>query len=266
MKNFVCLATMMRRTAAVLSDSRTYRAAAMTAVVVMSTSPSYALNPSLAPGQNFNLSNFELQLPFAASGSSSPETITQPQLQTYQDPGHKYFFTESGDGAMVMKEYGAPPNCVTTANSEHCRTELHELGSWSPTASTNRMNATLTVTEIDNGSVVVGQIHILDSISTKPAMELYYESNGDLKVGVESDTSEGASQGTPTTVGHVPVGTQFTYEIDYENGQLSVSINGSKTNLSQKNLNNPSSYFKAGCYNQGTGTADVHFLALTITH
>lgn len=273
MKSLATYGMLARRAGRELTNTRNLRAAAAVGIIVMSTMPGYALDPSKAPGQNFNLSPFTLQLPFADSGSSSPKQVSGSALTTYQDPQHKYFFTESGDGAMVMKVYGAPPNCVTTTNSTHCRTELRENASWSPTAATNRMKATLVVTQIDNGSVVIGQIHIDDSISTKPAMEMYYESNGDIKVGVEQNRDGSGGQGTLTTVGHVAVGTQFAYEIEWYSGGLKVAIapdlnsfSGHFTTLSQKNLNNPSSYFKAGCYNQGTGTADVHFLTLTIEH
>lgn len=273
MQSLATVSMLARRTGRVLTNTQHLRAAAVAAVVTFASMPSYALNPSLAPGQNFNLTPFTLQLPFADSGSSSPKQVTGSALTTYQDSGHKYFFTESGDGAMVMKVYGAPPDCVTTTNSTHCRTELREKASWSPTAATNRMKATVVVAQIDNGSVVIGQIHIDDSISTKPAMEMYYMSNGDIKVGVEQNRDGSGGQGTLTTVGHVAVGTQFAYEIEWYSGGLKVAIapdlnsfSGHFTTLSQKNLNNPSSYFKAGCYNQGTGTASVHFLTLTIEH
>lgn len=271
MLNFTELGMLARRAGEELRRPVHYRAAAVVGLMSMMSMPSYALDPSKAPGQNFDLSNMTLQLPFADPGSTSPKQVSGSALTTYQN--YSYFFTESGDGAMVMKETGAPPNCVTTQNSQHCRTELRENGSWSPAASTNRMLAALKVTEIDNGSVVIGQIHILDSISTKPAMEMYYDSNGDIKVGVESDTSESATQGTPQLVGHVAVGTAFAYEIEWYQGQLKVaigtdlnSLSGHFTTLSTRNLGTPQSYFKAGCYNQGTGTADVHFTSLTIQH
>lgn len=256
----------------VLSDVKHYRAATAVAVVLLSTTPSFGLNPSLPPGENFDLSNFTLQLPTGSTGD--PTEISQPALKTYQDSGRKYFFTESGDGAMVMKVYGSPSSsgCVTTPNSTHCRTELRENGSWSPTAATNRLQATVVVTEIDNSSVVIGQIHMDDSVSTKPVVELYYESNGDIKAGVEMNR-DGSGGEVMTTVGHEPIGTQFAYEIEFYGGQLKVAVgsslstlSGHFTTLSQNNLNNPSSYFKAGCYDQGTGVADVHFLTLSIQH
>lgn len=273
MQSLANLRMLACRTGRELTNIQHLRAAAVAAVVVFSSLPSYALDPSKAPGQNFDLSPWTLQLPFADSGSSSPKQVTGSALTTYQDSGRHYFYTDSGDGSMVMREVGAPPNCVTTTNSQHCRTELREKSSWSPTAATNRMKATLRVSQIDNGSVVIGQIHIDDSISSKPAMEMYYHSNGDITVGVEQNRDGSGGQGTPTTVGHVAVGTKFAYEIEWYSGGLKVAIgtdldhlSGHFTTLSQKNLNNPSSYFKAGCYNQGTGTAVVKFYTLTLEH
>ena len=64
--------------------------------------PAIALNPSCAPGGNFNLSPWELQLPIGSTGD--PDTESPSQLEGcsgYQDPQHLYFFTESGDGALV---------------------------------------------------------------------------------------------------------------------------------------------------------------------
>jgi hypothetical protein len=168
-----------------------------------------------------------------------------------------------------MKVCGSPDSCgcVTTTNSKHCRTELREINSWSPTAGTNRLAVSLAVEQPDNGSrgTVIGQIHIDDSISSKPVMELYYNSNGDLSVGVEQ-TRDGGNE-VFTNVGNVSVGTAFTYEIRYESGALSVIINGGKVQtLSTYSLNNPSSYFKAGNYNQGSSASDIHFYSIKVTH
>ncbi|KAK1245591.1 hypothetical protein MKX08_005220 [Trichoderma sp. CBMAI-0020] len=233
---------------------------------------SAALNPSCAPGGNFDLSKWSLQLPIGSTGS--PTTISASQLSGcggYQDPGHKYFFTESGDGALVMKVPGAPSNtgCVTTPNSKHCRTELRESNpsSWDPNASNNKLTVTLAVEQPDNSGygTVVGQIHIADNVSTKPVCELYYNTNGDLTMGVEQTRSGGNE--VMTKVGNVPVGQQFTYTISYSSNVLSVSINGgaAKT-LSTYSLGAPSSYFKVGNYNQGSSASDVHFFSINVSH
>ena len=238
-------------------------------VLVITPLALYALNPSYAPGGNFDMEYWNLQLPVGSSGS--PTIIPSSQLQGqngYQDPGHHYFFTESGDGAMVMKVPGDPADsgCVTTPNSTHCRTELAETSSWSPNNATNRMKATLAVTVPDNSQygTVVGQIHMDGSVSTKPVCELYYSQSGDLHMGVEQTRAGGDE--IFTYLGNVPVGTQFSYEIEYYDNQLKVAINGNFKTLSTYSLDAPLSYFKAGNYNQGSNASDVHFYALTIQH
>ena len=231
-----------------------------------------SLNPSCAPGGNFDLSVWSLQLPIGSTGS--PTTISASALEGcsgYQDAGHEYFFTESGDGALVMKVPGSPSSsgCVTTTNSLHCRTELRESNpsSWSPSDATNRLQATLAVTQADDSGygTVVGQIHIDDSVSSKPVCELYYNSNGDITIGVEQTRSGGDS--VYTKVGNVAVGTTFSYEIRYESGSLGVAINGGDLQtLDTYSLDSPPSYFKAGNYNQGDTPSDVHFFAITVSH
>jgi hypothetical protein len=229
--------------------------------------PAAALNPSCAPGGNFDLSNWKLQLPIGTQGD--PTTISSSSLKGcsgYKNP--LYFFTESGDGALVMKVPGSPASsgCVTTKNSEHCRTELGETSSWDPNSSTNKLSVILSVPKPDNSKygTCIGQIHIEDSISTKPVAELYYSTEGVLTMGVEK-TRSGGNQ-VPITVGNVPVDTKFSYTISYENNVLSVSINGKSTTLSTYNLDAPKSFFKAGNYNQGSDASDVHFFSISIEH
>ncbi|KAL1983782.1 hypothetical protein VTN96DRAFT_9868 [Rasamsonia emersonii] len=234
-----------------------------------------ALNPSCAPGGNFDLSYWELQLPIGSSGH--PTTISSSQLQGcngYQNPS--YFYTDSNDGSLVMKVPGDPAStgCVTTPNSQHCRTELREMdpssgaaASWDPNAATNRLSATLTVVQADNSKygTVIGQVHIDDSVSSKPVCELYYSQNGDLTMGVEQTRSGGNE--VMTKVGNVPLNTQFSYEIRYESNVLSVSINGgAQQTLSTYQLDAPKSYFKAGNYNQGSSQSEVHFYEISVQH
>lgn len=238
------------------------------ATIALGAVSSTALNPKCAPGGNFDLSPWRLQLPTGSTGK--PTTIFSSQLagcDGYED--YSTFFTESGDGALVMKVCGSPSSCgcVTTPNSKHCRTELRENNSWSPNASTNRLRATLSVPQPDDSQygTVIGQIHIDDSISSKPVCELYYSTAGDLHMGVEQTRSGGNE--VFTKVGNVGIGKQFSYEIRYESGKLSVGINGgSQQGLSTYSLDAPESYFKAGNYNQGSDASDVHYLAIEVEH
>jgi hypothetical protein len=214
------------------------------------------LDPSQPPGCNFDLSIFDLQLPIGSTGN--PTTISNPQLATFTDP---YFFT-GPDGAMDFDDPGV--NCVTTANSTHCRSELRELNSWSPTG-TNTLSATLKVTN-PAGAPVIGQIHLAPSISVRPIMELYYnyKGTGRLVAGVEQCTG-GGCQNT-TDLGADPVG-QFSYVISYSNGgQLSVSINGGAPVSLSSPILGDAGYFKAGDYGQIAADAAVSFYSLKIVH
>ncbi|KAF2396892.1 polysaccharide lyase family 7 protein [Trichodelitschia bisporula] len=227
-------------------------------------------NPSCAPGGNINLSPWTLQLPIGSPGS--PQQIPGSQLagcSGYQDPGHKYFYTNPSSGALVTKVPGSPASsgCVTTPNSQHCRTELREARSWDPKAGTNKLTATLTVVKADNSGhgTVVGQIHIDDSVSSKPVCELFVNSAGVVAMGVEQTRAGGNM--IVTTVGSVDLGGSWSYAISYANGVLTVSVNGGATKtLSTYSLDSPKSYFKAGNYNQGSSASEVHFTSINISH
>jgi hypothetical protein len=253
-----------------------YRAVFTLILGLLAPFAAWALDPTYAPGGHFDLKYWDLQLPVGSGGK--PAIIPSSQLQGrngYQDPGHHYFFTESGDGAMVMKVPGSPSSsgCVTTSHSPHCRSELREVDpsngrpiSWNPQTGTNRLTATVAVPQPDDGKhgTVIGQIHIDESVSVKPLCLLYYDKNGDIVVGVEQTRS--GNDEVFTKLGNVPVGQQFSYEIDYDSNQLRVGINGHFKTLSTFSLDAPLSYFKAGNYNQGNSPSEVHFFALAIQH
>jgi hypothetical protein len=231
-----------------------------------------ALNPTCAPGGNFDLSVWNLQLPTGAP--SKPDTIPGSELSGcsgYQDKNKSVFFTDPKDGSVIMNVPGSPSSsgCVTTKNSLHCRTELREIkpNSWDPKAATNRLNATLQVVKADDSSrgTVIGQIHIDDTISSKPVCELYCNKAGVITMGVEKTRAGGSS--VFTEVGNVPVGTKFDYTITYEKNVLGVSINGGELKtLSTNDLDAPKSYFKVGNYNQGDSPSEVKFFEIGTTH
>ena len=138
----------------------------------------FALNPSCAPGGNFPaLTQFTLELPTGTT--NNPDTESPSALagcSGYQDPKHQYFFTESGDGAMVMKVPGSPAKsgCVTYAESLHCRTELGENANWSPNAATNKMTVSLAVLAASDKSTCIGQVFMTKEAAPalKPVCEL----------------------------------------------------------------------------------------------
>ncbi|SEO91522.1 polysaccharide lyase family 7 protein [Actinacidiphila rubida] len=229
-----------------------------------------AASPGVAPGGNFNLSVWELQEPVGSPGS--PTTIPSSELQGANGFQDSYFYTDSRDGAMT---FWAPEKGVTTPNSNYARSELREMNSNGSAADwalggTHTLKATLRVVSVTS-NVCVGQIHLgTGGSSTKPLIELYVHSNGDIVAGVENSPSGGQ---TPHPVGHVSVGKTWSYTIGVTGGDtINLTVNGSTTHYAIPSSFDPyKMYFKAGSYNQSssdstTNGARVAFYGLTVAH
>ncbi|KAH6644066.1 alginate lyase 2 [Boeremia exigua] len=225
-----------------------------------------ANDPSCAPGGNFDLKSFNLQLPTGSAGKV--DQITGSKLSGCDGwSSSKYFYT-SPSGALVMK-VPSRSECVTTPNSKHCRTELREASprSWDPKKNVNLLKAKLSVPKPDNSKygTVVGQVKVDDSISKKPVAELFYNRSGTLTIGVSQIPD--VSSLKMTEVGRVDVGKTFQYELRYEGGKLSLQIDGGeKKIMSIGKLSSPKSYFKVGNYNQGSEPSEVVFYDIKVTH
>lgn len=230
-----------------------------------------ALNPNVAPGGNFDLSRWELQLPTGSPGS--PTTIPSSRLVGPNGFQDSYFYTNKTDGSMSFWD---PENGVTTPNSHYARSELREMNTngsaaaWS-VPGTHMLSATVKSTQIPS-HVCVGQIHLgQNSGSTKPLLELFYYSNGDVQMGIEQTPAGGNEK--LYKVGNVPLGTQFTYVIALTGGNtIGLTLNGKKTTWPlASSFKSYTMYFKAGDYDQSTGSsstvgAKVQFYALSIQH
>ncbi|XWW96132.1 hypothetical protein V2A60_004102 [Cordyceps javanica] len=226
-----------------------------------------ALNPSCAPGGNFDLSHWSLQEPVGSGSSSSPRQIPSSRLQGCSGYQDEWFFTAADDGGAMAMKVPTRSQCVTTPNSQHCRSELREQNpaTWDPRAATNRLFAEVRAVRND-GEVCVGQIHIDDAVSHKPVAELYLDHAGNLNLGVQQCRTCSQKR-TPVTRLPGGGGARFTYEIRYEKGKLAVAINGGALKeFTTYDLDSPRSYFKAGNYNQGTGPTEVHFYQLKVSH
>ncbi|HWC81908.1 MAG TPA: polysaccharide lyase family 7 protein [Pseudonocardiaceae bacterium] len=230
-----------------------------------------ALSTGVAPGGNFDLSRWELQLPTGSAGS--PTTISPTKLEGANGFQDSYFHTDSDDGSMTFWD---PENGVTTPNSKYSRSELREMNADGSAASwsipgTHTLSATLKSTEIPD-HVCVGQIHLAEnSGSTKPLLELFYYSNGDIKMGIEQ-TPAGGNE-VLHDVGTVAPGAQWSYVIQLSGGNtISLTLNGAKHTWALPSaFNGYPMYFKAGDYDQSTGGsssvgAEVQFYALSIKH
>lgn len=227
-------------------------------------------NPGVAPGGNFDLSTWELQEPVGSPGS--PTTISSSRLQGSSGFQDSYFYTDTRDGAMT---FWAPEKGVTTPNSSYARSELREMNKsgsaadWS-LSGTHKLSATLRVVSVTD-HVCVGQVHLgSGGSSTKPLLELYYHSNGDIVLGTENSPSGGQ---TTHPVGNVPIGKTWTYAIGISGGNtINLTVNGTTTHYSiPSSFNQYKMYFKAGSYNQSsssstTNGARVGFYGLTVSH
>jgi hypothetical protein len=256
---------------------RTLLAAALSTVVVgglgllgVTNANAAALNPAVAPGGNFNLSVWSLQLPIGSPGS--PETISPARLKGangYTNPS--YFWTDKNDGSMT---FWAPEKGVTTPNSNYARSELREMNAngsaadWA-LAGNHTLSAELRIVSVTK-NVAVGQVKLgSGGTSTKPLLELYYRANGDIYLGQQRSPTDGQ---TLHKLGNVPLGQKWTYVINVSGNKASLTINGSKTNYTIPSSFNPyKQYFKAGSYNQSssqstTNGAKVKFYSLTVKH
>ncbi|MFC8080369.1 polysaccharide lyase family 7 protein [Streptomyces sp. NPDC057307] len=227
-------------------------------------------DPNVAPGGNFDLAVWQLQEPVGSPGS--PTTISSDRLQGKNGFQDQYFYTDTRDGAMT---FWAPEKGVTTPNSNYARSELREMkrgggaADWSLSGS-HKLSATLRVVSVTK-NVAVGQIHLgSGGSSTKPLVELYYRSNGDIVVGTENSPDGGQ---TLHPVGNVPVGKTWTYTIAVSGGDtLDITVNGSTTHYDiPSSFFKYKQYFKAGSYNQSssdstTKGAKVGFYGLTVSH
>jgi len=237
---------------------------------ITEASAAAALNPTLPPGGNFNLSIWQLQLPTGSPGS--PDTISPAQLKGptgYSNPA--YFWTDKNDGSMT---FWAPEKGVTTPNSSYARSELREMNSngsaadWT-LAGNHTLSAQLRIPSVTK-NVCVGQVHLgSGGSSTKPLLELYYRPNGDIYLGTENSPDGGQ---TLHLVGNVVLGVQWTYVINVTGNKINLTVNGSKTSYTiPSSFNAYRQYFKAGSYNQSssdstTNGAKVKFYSLTVAH
>jgi len=264
------------------NKSRLFTSLAAVALFALSGTHALALDPSKAPGQNFNLSNFQLQAWPCSSGSDT--VVSQPQLATYQNT--KFFYTGS-DGSMVMwcPDQGG---CTTGTNTTHQRTELRDLREYPATDTQLHVEtATCVVLQLPkSGSTIIGQIHGDDPVTGAEALKLRCMVSGTDSSG-KSVAVGTLLAGNKTTVGGSEVYSEFSpvavakigdeidYTIQWQNLKVTVTvvINKGSSHTYSYTLSGGSTwdkyplYFKAGNYNQDDtdGTTDgalVAFYAL----
>jgi hypothetical protein len=159
------------------------------------------------------LDGWQLTLPVPGSKGDAeivkPAAVSPPWL-TADTTDHLVFF--------------APVNGVTTKNSEHARTELVRLDNFAAGQGPHTLTASVTVAQVPTEvpSVIIGQIHGGEDISSVPFVMLYYD-NGEVKAVVKQEQSGNAHTNIPLLTS-VPVGAPFDYSItDGGDGNLTVT-------------------------------------------
>ena len=228
------------------------------------------LDPTKVPGKNFDLSHFQLQLPIA--DGDSVKQISASALATYTS---EYFYTDT-DGAMT---FWCPVTGAHTPNTHYPRTELRETavgGDWQITGK-HSLIAKFKVTKSPSSKgTIIGQIHGNATDGTAEVLKLEWLSTNQIVASVE-DNNDPATQ-VNKTIGSYTLGSEYTYSIQLENSNLTVTITdgqgGSKSVTSPytaASWKNDSYYFKLGDYVQLNTGADtdggrVSFYSFTITH
>jgi len=251
-------------------------------------SSAHALDPSLPPSGNFDLSRWKLTLP--SSSEIQPWVLSNGWTQD------KVFYTHPSSGGMVFR---CPNIAGTTQNSSYSRTELREMldpassahddsNNWT-TAIGGRMKARLKVDRVSTtgdagkvGRVIIGQIH---GEQHEPVRLYFHKKPAEARgrIYIASETTGGSTQWSTDIVTNkngdgIALGELFSYVITLKDTRLQVDILRNKGTLVNTyikyidaNYRGENLYFKAGVYNQNnTGTtgdyAQATFYTLTHTH
>jgi hypothetical protein len=261
--------------------------------------PAWALNPSLPPGSNFDLSHWYLQLPVDSAGGTTGVSASVSTAQLTNGYTSAWFYTATNDGAMT---FWVPDNGATTSGSTHPRSELREElipsntdTNWTAYG-THVLTAQCKVLQVpsDTGKVCIGQIH---EPNTKPdgstsanneQMIMFDLPNQKIYVNVNLDGDLSSSFSKTVVSGSsVALNNTINYTMSVVNGILTIVVNNitnswnlfSGTNYQghiAQNWDTASGntmYFKAGDYNQTgdacacwTDGAKVAFYSLTRYH
>jgi hypothetical protein len=209
-----------------------------------------------APGSNFDLSHWQLQLPIGKSGS--PTVISNTQLEAgFTDA---YFYTGS-DGAM---NFWCPVNGVKTTTAAYPRSELREVGAngkaagWNITSGTHVLSATVAALKLPSQRqrVTVGQVHE-SSPNDYPMVMLFYDTGSVVAHIQNSATASGGTEYTLAT--GIPLGQKFSYTIHPKpNLTVDITVNGKTSTFTvPSGFASEVLYFKAGDYLQVAGTSST---------
>jgi hypothetical protein len=207
--------------------------------------------PSAAPstsaaGGSVSLSGWQLTLPLAGKNGTAaivnPAAAAPPWLSTDASGGLVFF---------------APVDGAKTKNSDHARTELVGLDTFTAGSKRHTLRASLAVAQVPAKArdVIIGQIHGADTIKSIPFVMLHYDA-GAITVVVKQQQSGAAAQQL-TLLSDVALGARFDYSLtDNGDGSLTFTADDGPRHASL-NAPLPAAFhgatvrFQAGAYQQG---------------
>lgn len=208
-------------------------------------------NPSPAPptsatGGSVSLSGWQLTLPLP--GKHGAAAIVNPAA-----PSPPWLSTDNSGALMFF----APVDGAKTKNSDHPRTELVDLNTFTAGSGHHTLRASVTVAQVPATArdVIIGQIHGADTIKSVPFVMLHYDA-GALTVVIKQQQSGSAAQRL-TLLSDVALGAHFDYSLtDNGDGSLTFTAADGPRHASL-NAPLPPSFrgatvrFQAGAYQQG---------------
>jgi len=211
-----------------------------------------ALNPTLPPSSNFDLSAWKLQ---TLDSNLAFNEILVPQLTN----GYisDYFYTNSSDGSLVFR---VPSNGTPTSGSTYPRVELRQLtggSNWVLNDATEHyLTAQCKVIAVVEAKpqTIIGQIHGSNTVSEMLKLRWTGYKSGQCYVEARFKTNDSSmSEYGVTLASGLSLGDLIDYTITMKNGTVTCTVNGascSQTYTPDIWTLTDAYYFKAGDYLQ----------------
>ena len=239
-----------------------------------------ALDPTLPPGGNFALENWNITVPAAAEQGPAniPLTVSPSALSGPSGYSSAWFYTDA-DGAMT---FWTPVNGLAGGGSPKPRSELREMidpgnsrVNWQIGA-TSILEAQLRVAQVpDDGVVIIGQVH---GLVFPPLVLVYYHydfasQSGQVIAKLQTLPTQGTPFNKQVLASEIKLGQAFVYQIQIDAGVASVQVNSGP--IAEMAIDpawdEDTFYFKAGAYLHSASDdpdegARVKFYRLAASH
>jgi hypothetical protein len=213
----------------------------------------WALDPSVVPGVNFDLSAFKLQ---TLDSTDKQIEVQAGELSVFSS---NLFFTDKTDGAMVFM---VPSNGKTTQNTHYPRTELRQVGDGADWAiddpATHYLHVQCKVIEVAKAKpqMIIGQIHGSNRDAEMIKLRWTGLNPGDCFIEARFQKNDDKKDEYGVLVAkNLSLGDLVDYTITMQNGTIAVTIKDTtgRQTYTKEFYSGDKYYFKAGNYLQYNG-------------